>query len=288
MAQMPGENSIWAGAVRAAAAAGTLSHAIILAGSGDTAAAAHFTAAAHLCDAAPHQRPCLGCRSCDKVLRDIHPDVVWVEETDKRDLPVETVRAMRQDAYIRPNEGRRKVYIFPRARQLNEKDQNVLLKLLEDGPPYGTFLFCTEAAQWLLPTVRSRCVTLAVPPEEDDGTEDEQAAALCRLLGEGDEAALCAHLVALELDRPKREQLQTLMEQCHRLCAAALTRQYGSPRPCPPTARRLASQLDGATLQRAVSLFARYGGECRYNIGPAHLLGGLMAELSAVLQSRGR
>lgn len=71
---------------------------------------------------------------------------------------MDLLRSLRQDAYIRPNDGVAKVYIFPDCDALNQRDQNVLLKLVEEGPPYAAFLFCTETAAALLPTIRSRCV----------------------------------------------------------------------------------------------------------------------------------
>ena len=50
-------------------------------------------------------RPCLQCRQCRKVMEDIHPDVQTVQDPDHRELPVDLLRRLRQDAYIRPNDG---------------------------------------------------------------------------------------------------------------------------------------------------------------------------------------
>ena len=150
------ENSTLARQIRTAAGHGALSHAVILSGEGDRAAAARYLAAAYVCRES--ERPCLRCAACRKVLEDIHPDVRWIADTERRELPVETLRELRRDVYIRPNEGERKVYIFSDCGQLNERDQNVLLKIVEEGPPYAAFLFCTETSAALLETIRSRCV----------------------------------------------------------------------------------------------------------------------------------
>ena len=99
-------NSTWAAAVRAAARQGRLSHALILTGEGDKRSAARYIAAAHLCRS-DAQRPCLQCNACRKVMAGIHPDVTEVWEPERKELPVETVRALRQDVYIRPKEGER-------------------------------------------------------------------------------------------------------------------------------------------------------------------------------------
>ena len=60
--------------------------------------------------------------------------------------------------------GQRKIYLFPRAQDLNQQGQNVLLKSIEEPPPYGTFLLLAEHAEQLLPTIRSRCVELRLSP----------------------------------------------------------------------------------------------------------------------------
>ena len=86
--------------LRAAAANGALSHALIFSGSGDRAAAARYTAAAMECTGV--QRPCLVCPACRKVMQGIHPDVISVRDAEHKELSADTVRAMRADAFIRP------------------------------------------------------------------------------------------------------------------------------------------------------------------------------------------
>ena len=145
MAQAVNENSTWVRSVRSAARRGQLSHAVILTGEGDKPSAARFIAAAHLCRG-EGERPCLRCNACRKVMEGIHPDVTEVKDADRKELAVDTVRALRQDVYIRPNEGERKVYVFPDCALLTEADQNILLKTVEEGPPSAAFLFCAGSA----------------------------------------------------------------------------------------------------------------------------------------------
>lgn len=177
MAQLPAENSTLARAVRRAAEQGRLSHAIVLSGDGDLLDAARFIAASHVCE--EESKPCLRCRHCRKVLEGIHPDVTVVRDTEHRELTVDAVRALRQDVYIRPNEAARKVYIIADSHQLNERDQNVLLKIVEEGPPYAAFVFCTDSPSALLETVRSRCVLLKYDAVSEDALPPE-AEQLCR------------------------------------------------------------------------------------------------------------
>lgn len=155
-----------------------LSHAYILsgpAGSGKRTLAG-ILAAALVCAAPEERRPCLACAACRKAAGGIHPDIVRIGE-DGKEIPVSQVRALRSDAYIRPNEARRKVYVVENAHNLNPSAQNAMLKLLEEGPAYGAFLLLTENASALLETVRSRCEVLSlspVTPAEAEGWLAEQ------------------------------------------------------------------------------------------------------------------
>ncbi len=110
------------------------------------------------------EKPCRICSGCHKVFSGAHPDVVWVDEPGKAILPVETIRKVRADAFIRPNEGAKKIYLFPHGETLNPSGQNALLKLIEEPPAYGVFILMTQQPQVLLPTVRSRCVELHLSP----------------------------------------------------------------------------------------------------------------------------
>ena len=282
MTQAENHNSTWVKAIRAAAQHGRLSHAVILTGEGDKVQAARYIAAAHLCRA-ESGRPCLQCNACRKVLDRIHPDVTEVQDSERKELPVETIRALRQDAYIRPNEGRRKVYLFTDCAQLNERDQNVLLKIVEEGPPYAAFVFCADAVHALLPTIRSRCVELRMDAPPLDAEESEAAAELCRVIARREPLALTAHLTALENRRLKREQLLPMVEGAWQISADALLSRCGKPGACGEAARMLRRAFDRRQLQALTDLFRRYCDECQYNIGVGHVLGALGAELVKTL-----
>ena len=282
MAQAENHNSTWVKAIRAAAQHGRLSHAVILTGEGDKVQAARYIAAAHLCRA-DSGRPCLQCNACRKVLDRIHPDVTEVQDSERKELPVETIRALRQDAYIRPNEGRRKVYLFTDCAQLNERDQNVLLKIVEEGPPYAAFVFCADAVHALLPTIRSRCVELRMDAPQAPVEEDEAAAELCRVIARREPLALTAHLTALENRRLKREQLLSMVEGAWQITADALLSRCGKPGTCGEAADMLRCAFDRRQLQELTDLFRRYCSECQYNVGVGHVLGALGAELAQTL-----
>ena len=103
-------------------------------------------------------KPCLTCPACRKVLADTHPDCITVTDPDHKTVAVDIVRDARADMYVVPNEGQRKIYIFPQ--ELRIEGQNALLKILEEPPEYGVFILLTDNRSKLLPTVRSRCTEL--------------------------------------------------------------------------------------------------------------------------------
>ena len=271
------ENSIAVGRIRAFARRGALPHALILSGSGDRPEAARYAAAAMLCSDAG-DKPCLQCNQCRKVLQGIHPDVLLVEDEERKELAVDAVREFRSGIYVRPNEGARKVAIFPRAEQLNERDQNVLLKIVEEGPAYAAFIFCVENSSSLLATVRSRCVELKLQQEEAAAAPDME---LVQAFAENRRGRVTAYLTALENRKPKREQLQTMLQTAWRVSAEALLLQKGKPSADPALAEGaalLSRRLEQRRLAALTELLHHYALECQYNIGVGHVLGALAAE----------
>ncbi len=260
--------------IRAMARRGALPHALILSGSGDRLAAARFAAAAMQCRA--EDKPCCQCTQCRKVLQDIHPDVLWVEDADHKELPVDTVRALRQEMFIRPNDGGRKVAVFPNSLQLNDKDQNVLLKIVEEGPAYAAFIFCSENSGTLLPTIRSRCVELKLPALADIQADMELVRALAAPKG-----ALTQYCIALENRKCRREQLQSLLQQVWPVCVEALALKMGKRAADPALsegAQLLAEKRDLRQLTQLAELVKQYALDCQYNVGVGHVLGAFAAE----------
>ena len=193
-----------------------LSHAyLITGGGGDSRAAfAGRLAAAYLCEG--DVPPCGRCRACRKVGKGSHPDLSrTAPPPDKAEITVEQIRALRADAYVRPNEGRRKVYVIDPADAMNPAAQNALLKVLEEGPSYAAFLLGAAQQGRLLDTVRSRCELLSLRPEEDrPGPElAQKAAQLADLLLTGTELDAAQALVEIELDKPKPDQLSALLSE---------------------------------------------------------------------------
>ena len=231
-------------------------------------------------------KPCLACPACRKVMQDIHPDVSFVRDAEHKELSVDTVRAMRADAFIRPNEGERKIYIFEDCTILTEKDQNVLLKLVEEGPAYAAFFFCAENAAALLQTIRSRCVEVKLSPvSQTEDAPDERALELAHRIASGTRASRTAFCARLETGKITRDELAALFERTRLLLADALLGVYGSPVPESEReiARELSSRLTKGKILGTIDLLQTYRDHCSYNVGVGPTLGGFAVELEELL-----
>lgn len=99
------------------------------------------------------------------VLEDCHPDVKLVQSEDRsRGFHIEAIRQLRTDAYIKPNDGDRKVYILRNVHNMTEQAQNAMLKLIEEPPPQVTFLLTCANRAKLLPTILSRVALVPILP----------------------------------------------------------------------------------------------------------------------------
>ena len=146
--------------LRAARRKGRMSHFYLLSGPKGSGkhTLADLIAASMLCR--EPEGPCGVCQHCRKALSHSHPDYITIDDPDKKTVPVDLIREARADIFVRPNEGEKKIYLFPRAQDMGIPGQNALLKVLEEPPSYGVFLLLTDNPEKLLPTVRSRCVEL--------------------------------------------------------------------------------------------------------------------------------
>lgn len=232
-------------ALAARSADGTLAHAYILAADAPAALndAAAATAAALVCSGEGGTPPCGVCKHCRKVEKGIHPDVITVAPEPGKELTVDRIRDLRQDAYIRPNEAARKVYLVKDAHKMNASAQNAFLKVLEDGPAYAAFLLLTPTPAALLSTIRSRCETVHITaqPAEADGELARKAGELAGLLLGTDPWRLITWCADHEKD--KREDAAALLEETR----SALLR-YRDPKTT-PRAVRMAGVLQQLTAQ---------------------------------------
>lgn len=250
---------------RLEAAVGRLSHAYIISGPRDaTLALVQHLAQAYVCSS-EGDGPCGVCPDCRKANGNIHPDIIRLTVPEgKRNILVDQVRQLRADAYIRPNEARRKVFVIEDAQTMNDSAQNALLKVLEDGPQYLSFLLLSENAQQLLPTIRSRCETLSLiaRPDEDTQEIDEElqkmAEELAGLLTDGEERVLVEYTTMLEGKKLDKESLLIILDLVENALRNQMQKQP----------RKVLPLLDHLRQVRQAALF---------NVGTGHLLGWLAA-----------
>ena len=99
-----------------------------------------------------------------RILIQTFPDVLVIPpDPPQMMIKVDQVRHVIHSVYYRPSEGRQKVYIFTDSSFMKES-ANALLKILEEPPEFATIFLLAENATSLLPTIRSRCITLRLAP----------------------------------------------------------------------------------------------------------------------------
>ncbi|MBQ4087485.1 MAG: DNA polymerase III subunit delta' [Clostridia bacterium] len=112
------------------------------------------------------QAPCGICSACRKAIAKGHPDIIYLEkEKDKKSIGVEEVRSqILSEVYMKPYLSPYRVFIIGEGDILSVGAQNALLKILEEPPPYATFVICVTSQEKLLDTVLSRSCTVAFFP----------------------------------------------------------------------------------------------------------------------------
>jgi DNA polymerase III subunit delta' len=170
---------------------GQLPHAILLRGregSGVEALGRTF-ADSLLCEApAPRGFPCGRCQACNWLAQGNHPDFRLLQpeshaadpasdpdepaparkEKKSEQIRIDQVRELQGFLAVGTHRAGLRVVLVHPAEAMNPNTQNALLKSLEEPPPGTVFVLVSIKAERLLPTVRSRCVALDVPPAGRD------------------------------------------------------------------------------------------------------------------------
>ncbi len=121
-------------------------------------------------------KPCHVCSACVKAMNGNHPDIYTAKLSGKLEVVnVEEVRNICADAYIRPNEADRKIYILPNADKMQIQAQNALLKVIEEPPQHILFIFCCASAKKLLGTILSRVTVYPLDYTYDDDMSVQQS-----------------------------------------------------------------------------------------------------------------
>lgn len=200
--------------LRAAYRAGKLPHAMIFAGAVGVgkATTARALAALWLCEKPASDSPCGTCASCRGMEAESHPDYHFIEkellrtlegkkESIARDISIDLIRAKLNDKASRKSVlGRGKVFVLAEAELMSTSAQNSMLKTLEEPAGRTLIILLSDAAESLLPTIRSRCqvVAFSLLPEK------LVAAELVKARFNPDSAARAARLAGGSIGLAKR------------------------------------------------------------------------------------
>ena len=113
----------------------------------------------------------------DPVFRQVvsggHPDFCAVERQESERsrtmstvIRVDQIREVVRFFTLTASQGGWRIAIVDGADELNANAANALLKVLEEPPPNSLLLLIAQAASRVIPTIRSRCRTLAMRPLE--------------------------------------------------------------------------------------------------------------------------
>ena len=118
------------------------------------------------------ERPCGRCSGCMKAAAGAHPDITIAGGgTAARSFHVDTVRQIRSDAYIKPNEAPLRVFLWKGGGDVGTGAE-CPLKVFEEPPERVMFILTVTSAVKLLPTVRSRAQIFTLEGEEQPSDTD--------------------------------------------------------------------------------------------------------------------
>jgi DNA polymerase-3 subunit gamma/tau len=117
--------------------------------------AARILAKALNCEQGPTPTPCNECEICRSVTAGDDLDVIEIDGASNNG--VDEVRALRQNANVRPSRARYKIYIIDEVHMLSKSAFNALLKTLEEPPEHVKFIFATTEPNKIPITILSRC-----------------------------------------------------------------------------------------------------------------------------------
>lgn len=108
-------------------------------------------------------------RADDPLFFASHPDfLTFAPEGPLRQISIQQMRLMKDHAQFNPLKGSRRVFLIDEIDRANEQAANSLLKILEEPPPFLLIIGTTTNPYELLPTIRSRSVSLFLNRLTDD------------------------------------------------------------------------------------------------------------------------
>lgn len=182
-------------------------------------------ARALLCSRRSDKDACFSCENCSYFNAGTHPDFKHIAPLEGKTVKVDVLREeIVADIPHVPQIAGVKVY-FIEADFLNEQGQNVLLKSLEEPPPYAYFLLTAREADRLLPTVQSRVSEIKV-----EALGPEELKTILKQKGQSENLDFLAHyaqgIPGLALALASREEFAGLREDTLYLFRGLMEKNY--------------------------------------------------------------
>ncbi len=126
---------------------------------GKTSAALAFAASLNCDNLSPEGDSCGACPSCLRIEAgtDVDVQVIYPE---RNQTVVLQMGDMIKNLAFAPLHGAYRACIIEQADTLNPYSENCILKILEEPPPYAVLILLSRNPTSLLPTIRSRCLTI--------------------------------------------------------------------------------------------------------------------------------
>ncbi|KJR42216.1 DNA polymerase III, delta prime subunit [Candidatus Magnetoovum chiemensis] len=109
---------------------------------------------------------CGVCNSCRKASELNHPDIkiITVIEQEHVEIVIEQIRELEEFISLTPTEGKYKIVLIDDADKMTKQAMNAFLKTLEEPPSNCVIILTASKENYLLKTIRSRCLKLYFPP----------------------------------------------------------------------------------------------------------------------------
>ena len=149
---------------------GKIAHAYLFCGPrgvGKTSAARILARTINCEQLTPQGEACGVCPNCQAALQQRAVNIYELDAASNNS--VDDIRRLNEDVYIRPQQGKYKVYIIDEVHMLSSGAFNAFLKTLEEPPGYVVFILATTEKDKVLPTILSRCQVYdfkPIPPEQ--------------------------------------------------------------------------------------------------------------------------
>lgn len=104
-----------------------------------------------------------------------NPDFEIIKKDDnEKNISIKTIRLLIKDMYLRPSNGKIKIYIIKDSENLSIESSNALLKSIEEAKDYIILIFTTNNAYSLLKTIRSRCQIISFKSQIENEFVDRE------------------------------------------------------------------------------------------------------------------